>query len=97
MNIKNETISKFIRNELTTVPIILNRKISNNFGKFNQRIEINELLKYIDIFLDGNDLNRYFIIHGSRGVGKTTMMYQIYDYLLNVKNIPQNQIFYFSC
>ena len=34
---------------------------------------------------------------GLRGVGKTTILYQIYEYLLKTKNINQNQILYISC
>ena len=34
---------------------------------------------------------------GLRGVGKTTILYQTYEYLLKEKQIPANQILYFSC
>ena len=34
---------------------------------------------------------------GLRGVGKTTILFQVYDYLINQKNINPEQILYFSC
>jgi predicted AAA+ superfamily ATPase len=93
----NEEIINFINNEITSVPINLNRKISKNNKKFGYKDEFYEIKGFVEDFLDGNDLNRYIVLPGLRGVGKTTILYQIYDYLLKEKNINQNQIFYLSC
>ena len=37
------------------------------------------------------------MLPGIRGVGKTTLLYQAYYYLLNEKHILPNQIIYLSC
>ena len=93
----NEEIINFINNEITTVPINLNRKITKNNKKFGYKDEFYEIKGFMDDFLDGYDMNRYIVLPGLRGVGKTTILYQIYDYLMKEKNINQNQIFYLSC
>ena len=92
-----ENITQFINTEITQMPISLNSELTKNGNKINTRDEVNKFKNYINEFLDGYEFNRYNILPGIRGVGKTTILYQIYDYLLNEKKIPQNQILYTSC
>ncbi|RLI92950.1 MAG: hypothetical protein DRO89_01140 [Candidatus Altiarchaeales archaeon] len=40
--------------------------------------------------------NRVIVLPGLRGVGKTTLMLQIYKYLYLTKQIEQDRILYFS-
>jgi len=44
----------------------------------------------------GDDENRFLVMPGLRGVGKTTIMLQIYDYLLNGKGIENDRILYLN-
>ena len=37
------------------------------------------------------------MLFGIRGARKIAILYQVYDYLLNEKNISPEQILYFSC
>ena len=94
---ENKTLINFINNEISTVPISLNYKISINNKRFLHREEFYEIKSFIDDFLEGYTNNRYIILPGLRGVGKTTILYQLYDYLLKERNIKQNQILYLSC
>ena len=94
---ENKTLINFINNEISTVPISLNDKITINDKKFLNREEFYEIKSFIDDFLEGYTNNRYIVLPGLRGVGKTTILYQLYDYLLKQKNINQNQILYLSC
>ncbi|MDR3291665.1 MAG: AAA family ATPase [Methanobrevibacter sp.] len=52
--------------------------------------------EHIDEFLEGYSENRFMTLAGLRGVGKTTVLIQIYDYLKNKRNIPEERILYFS-
>lgn len=98
MNQENEnTIKIFIRNQVNNMPSLLNDELSYKNNKFNPRDEFYLIKEHIDEFIAGDNLNRYFVLPGLRGVGKTTLLYQTYDYLLKEKNIPANQILYFSC
>lgn len=62
----------------------------------NERLKFGELKQYVDNFLntDGEYYNRFIMMSGLRGVGKTTIIYQLYDYLTKQKNVPENNIFY---
>ena len=82
--------------------------ISSNQREFNvlsktrlkdikhQRPCIKNLKNHIDKFIDaeGEYYNRCIMLPGFRGVGKTTILYQLYNYLIDEKNISFNDIFY---
>ena len=94
---KNKIMIKFINNQITSMPLTIHNKTTQNNTAFKQRLELSKLQKFVNEFLDNNINNRFFVISGLRGVGKTTLLYQIYEYLLKEKKIPQNQILYISC
>lgn len=48
------------------------------------------------MFLEKESDDRFFIMSGLRGVGKTTIIYQLFSYLLNEKQIPKNRILYLN-
>ena len=66
-------------------------------GKFYQhRKAYFRIKQHLDDFINGDVENRFLIMPGLRGVGKTTILLQLYDYLLNEKGIEQDKILYFS-
>ncbi|MBQ6629046.1 MAG: ATP-binding protein [Methanobrevibacter sp.] len=89
-------ISNFIRNELNDVPNILNRELSKNNKKFNTRDELDEIKGYVNTFLNEDTSNKIVVLPGLRGVGKTTLILQLYEYLLKEMNIPPRNILYVS-
>ncbi|MDR0913362.1 MAG: AAA family ATPase, partial [Methanobrevibacter sp.] len=65
--------------------------------KLNKRGEFFKIKKYLDDFLnDKNIENRFLVMPGLRGVGKTTILFQLYDYLVNEKNIDYKNILYLT-
>ena len=50
--------------------------------------------EYIDNFLNEINTDKFFVMPGLRGVGKTTILYQLYDYLLNTKKIESTKVLY---
>ena len=93
---KEDLILNFIRDELTDVPNILNKELSKNNKNFNPREELDEIKGYLDTFLKKDTSNKIIVLPGLRGVGKTTLILQAYEYLLKEKNIPPNNILYIS-
>ena len=91
------SIHDFLQNQITDVPLSLNNELSNFGIRFNHRDDFEEITTFIDEFIDGNNVNRFIVLPGLRGVGKTTILFQVYDYILNQKNINPEQILYFSC
>ena len=93
---KEDLIANFIKDELTDVPNILNMELYKNNKKLNPRDELDKLKGYADAFLDGDSSDRIIVLPGLRGVGKTTLILQTYEYLLKEKNIPPNNLLYVS-
>ena len=88
---------EFLQNRINEVPLIINEELKYKNKKFNHRNDFNELTDIIDNFLDNETINRYIVLPGLRGVGKTTILYQIYEYLEKTKNISPDRILYLSC
>jgi predicted AAA+ superfamily ATPase len=92
---KSELIN-YIYTKIDEVPVfsydgLYNKKLPNE-----HRYIFYELKSIIDDFLNGYVENRFLTLSGLRGLGKTTVVFQIYDYLLNEKKIPQERILYVS-
>lgn len=94
---RNELILNYVNDELESVPATINSKLINHGIKLNSRLELNEIKKQIDNFIEDKYSNRFIVIPGLRGVGKTTILYQTYEYLFREKSIPLNNILYISC
>lgn len=63
---------------------------------FEHRKTYFRIEKHVDEFLDGFIENRFVIMPGLRGIGKTTILFQIYDYLRKEKGIEEDRILYIS-
>ncbi|MBE6493801.1 MAG: ATP-binding protein [Methanosphaera stadtmanae] len=97
INEKREIISNFIDETLREIPNALNAYVSDDNGKFSKRREFNEITQYINNFLEGKKRKRFILLPGIRGVGKTTLLFQVYEYLLKEINVNPDQIIYISC
>ncbi|KZX13092.1 ATP-binding protein [Methanobrevibacter curvatus] len=62
----------------------------------NHRKDYYDVKKHLDNFLNGIDGHKFIVLPGLRGVGKTTILLQLYSYLLNEKNVNQKNILYIS-
>ena len=94
----NQIIEKYIRKQVYETPIIVSRKISTEENiKFNKREDYYKLQQRADDFLNRENKKRFFVLPGLRGVGKTTLLLQIYEYLLNEKNVNPKNLLYVSC
>ena len=91
---ENYQINEYILNTLKTTPKIINKKLRPNNKQLNKKNEYYYFKNEIDNFLKEDTNNRLFIMTGLRGVGKTTILYQLYEYLSSELNIPNNLILY---
>lgn len=97
MDDKTQLILNFINESSSNMPYVLKDKLIRDGKKLKYGFEFEEIKNSIDEFIEGNELNRFIVLPGIRGVGKTTLLYQAYYYLLNEKHILPNQIIYLSC
>ena len=87
----------YIRNQILTMPMKVNQELTHKNKKFNKRSDYENIIRYVDNFLEGENINIFLVLPGLRDVGKTTILFQVYEYLLKEKNITPQNILYFSC
>ena len=96
-NYEINSLNNYLKKQITEMPLILRDEIIYEHQKFNTRNDLDYITPIIDDFLNGENINRYFVIPGIRSVGKTTFLFQTYDYLSIEKHVNPTQILYISC
>ena len=96
MDEREEEILSFINSEINEVPFTVDEKLYVDDKSLYSRDEFNNIKGYIDTFLDERTPNRFIIMPGLRGVGKSTILFQLYDYLLKNRNISRKNILFLS-
>ncbi|KZX15044.1 ATP-binding protein [Methanobrevibacter curvatus] len=87
-----EELYKYIDDQQEEIPFFINK-----IGNFNHRSEYYTIKGYLDEFINNeNDANSFVVMPGLRGVGKSTILLQIHDYLTNKKNINEKNILFLS-
>lgn len=90
----NEFKINYLLNILKTTPKVVSDRIIKDQTRLNFRKDYYDLKESIDNFLEHDTDDRFYILPGLRGVGKTTIVFQLYDYLTNERNINSNHILY---
>ena len=97
---EKEQLLKYTLAKLAEAPQMVKNHLEIGGGVLRYRRAYFRIKKYVDDFLMGEQLGtitkRLIILPGLRGVGKTMIVFQIYDYLKNQKKIDQDRILYFS-
>ncbi|RAP51777.1 MAG: hypothetical protein BZ138_04360, partial [Methanosphaera sp. rholeuAM270] len=94
---KETLILNYLNEELEDIPNIIYDNLSiNNQEYFNSRSELAIIKEEIDNYLNGYINGRFMVLPGIRGVGKTTLLYETYNYLTRNKNISPSQVLYIS-
>lgn len=86
-------LTDYVHAKQREIRILANNHLNNIE---NVRIQYNEIKKHVDGFLNTENeyFNRFIMMPGLRGVGKTTILYQIYEYLINEKGVKNSNILY---
>lgn len=94
---KENLIINYLNEETEDIPNIIYDNLNNpHIETFNSRNEFEDIKKEIDNYLNGYTNGRFIVLPGIRGVGKTTLLYETYNYLTKDKNIPPNRVLYIS-
>ena len=93
----NELQNNYIKNQILTMPQRLGQNLSYADKPFNKRSDYENVIRYVDNFINGKNINRFLVLPGIRDVGKTTLLFQVYEYLLKEKSVNPQNILYFSC
>jgi predicted AAA+ superfamily ATPase len=81
-------LNDYILNHIAKTPLILSR-----YNKERKRIDYTILKEKVDKYIE-NDKKELVILYGLRGLGKTTLLSQIYHYAR--LKIEPNKVLYFS-
>lgn len=90
-----EQIARYLQRELRQMPEIAERMTQSDGVSFNYRSLYFRLRKRIDDFLRGKE-ERLIIMPGLRGVGKTTILFQLYNYLTKQRKVNQEKVLILS-
>lgn len=72
----NENFVDYILKQLQTTHYIVNNFLKmNTDDEFKYRNIFQEMKKHIDDFLGGYDENRFMVMPGFRGIGKSTLIF----------------------
>ncbi|MCL2687748.1 MAG: AAA family ATPase [Methanobrevibacter sp.] len=96
METDRELLLTYVQTRLREGPILTKENIYRDKQKLKYRSVFLKLKMHIDNFLKGHVENRFIILPGLRGVGKSTLIFQIYDYLVNEIKIESDRILYLS-
>lgn len=96
MALHKEELIGYVKRLMETNTDLAINKTSLNGESLITRNPFLKTKKYAEDFLNGDKEQRITILPGLRGVGKTTILFQIYLWLLNIKKIPEKRLFYVS-
>jgi len=92
-------IISYLSAKLAEAPTLSRERTQENGKEFGHRRVYSRIRKHVDNFLMEEKTgieNRIIVLPGLRGVGKTTLLFQIYKYLTLTKQIEQDRVLYFS-
>ncbi|SCG86344.1 putative protein MJ1637 [Methanobacterium congolense] len=92
----SEELSSYVFAKLAEAQKLSEDNIRTADTPLEHRKTYHRIEKYVDEFLDGYIENRFIIMPGLRGIGKTTILFQIYEYLRKEKGITDDRILYIS-
>jgi len=88
---EREQIARYLQSELSHMVEIAEKMTKKDGISFNYRSLYFRLKKMINNFLKGSE-ERLVIMPGLRGVGKTTLLFQLYNYLTKEKRIAPERV-----
>ncbi len=92
----SDELSNYVFAKLAEAQKLSQDNIKRDDTPFEHRKTYFQIEKYVNEFLGGYIENRFVIMPGLRGIGKTTILFQIYDYLRKEKGIEDDRILYIS-
>jgi hypothetical protein len=91
----SQLVVDFVQKHIAIAPDRLKSYTENSTGgKYPHRWAFVRLDKLLRDFLAGKQENRWIVMPGLRGVGKTTLLAQVYFQALRTYNIPQQQMLF---
>lgn len=94
--LQDELLYRYLLNNLRQNPILAKNYTHINGEKLNYRDSFSTLKKYVNSFINDGSENNLIIMPGLRGVGKTTLLFQLYEYLIKEKGVLSRNVLYLT-
>ncbi|MHA1916876.1 MAG: ATP-binding protein [Candidatus Ranarchaeia archaeon] len=94
--VEKNLIIDYLSHKISEGTTLIKMKTFEDGQPLSKRRIYKRLRNHVDSFIGGNFEKRVIVMPGLRGIGKTTTVLQIYDYLLKNQNIDQNDVLYVS-
>jgi len=89
-----DNLKEYLVKELDKTPNIIRDRLVN---VKNARVILSEIKYHANNFISDNpNHERLIIMRGLRGIGKTTILFQLYDFLIQKKEVDINSVLYVS-
>lgn len=92
---KKDILAGYINTQISLLPS-LSSQYTNN-GQNLTRVSFLNLKRMIEQFLNNKEGDRLVIMPGLRGVGKTTLLFQLYEHIARSKLVEKDHLMYISC
>jgi len=92
--LNEDKLRGFLNRIIQTTEELSNQKINDKNGVLKKRSYFLVADKYVRLFQEKKLNQRIIIFPGLRGIGKTTLLFQVYNYLLKDKKIPKERLLY---
>ena len=95
----NMDVKDFVHNRIIEMPDFAKMYTRDGDGEpLNKRWAFLKLQQHADNFLINGQqrTNQFIVFSGLRGIGKTTLLMQLYEYLITSKNVEKSNILYVS-
>lgn len=96
MKINREDLIDYVYAKLREGPKLAEDHIYKEGKRLKKRNGYFRIENYAKNFIEGQNENRFVYMPGLRGIGKTTILFQLYDYLVNKKGIEEDRILYLT-
>jgi len=97
--VSEDDITRFIYSNLRETPILVKNMIYPGGQPLPTRNAYKKIEMYVNDFVTHRKkgtIERWLVLPGLRGTGKTTIVFQIYDYLTKDIGIPKDNILYLT-
>ena len=88
-------VFNFVQKSIDDGPFLAKTNVCFENIKLRNRNQFDNIKDQIDKFLNGNADNRFVYLSGIRGIGKTTLMFQLFNYLID-NGVNKERMLYFS-
>jgi len=89
--IKEDLLLGFLTNQIALLPSLSSQYTLGNYS----RISFLKIKSLADSFIQNKEGERIILMPGLRGVGKTTLLFQLYEHIK--ANLGRNNLIYLSC